>query len=278
MAFTPAFIDVVDSPENTRQWTLPHDPPDGFMDIQSDEASPASGRRTSLENCMAPHATVAPRASSPWHGATVALHATVAPGATVALPTMVKGELRVPNTINFRLFPTLDPFAKAVYYELFLLSHGFRRDTCVIGLVKLAQLVLMSPRKVQNTITYLERRGLVRRLQPVLGGPAKGITYQVLVPAGDLAPHATVACGATVAQNATVAPGATHAPDATVAPRATNKNDDDDLKNNHHQKGNPPFEVMGGHENHRGAAAPREKNNRGRRFCPCPQCLRKGDR
>ena len=48
-----------------------------------------------------------------------------------------------------------------VYYELFLLSHGFRRDTCVIGLVKLAQLVLMSARKVQNTITYLERRGLI---------------------------------------------------------------------------------------------------------------------
>ena len=78
----------------------------------------------------------------PWH-----LMPPMAHGATVAPPATVQGELRVPNTINFRLFPTLDPFAKAVYYELFLLSHGFRRDTCVISLGKLSQRVLMSPTK-----------------------------------------------------------------------------------------------------------------------------------
>jgi hypothetical protein len=99
---------------------------------------------------------------------------TMAQRATVARCATVREELRVPNTINFRLFPTIDPYAKAVYYELFLLSHGFRRDTCVISLGKLSQRILMSPRKVQNTVTYLERRGLVRRLQPVLGGPSKG--------------------------------------------------------------------------------------------------------
>ncbi len=77
----------------------------------------------------------------------------------------------MPNTINFSLFPTLNPFAKAVYYQLFLLSHGFRRDTCVVGLAKLAKLVLMSQRKVQDTITYLETRGLIKRLRAVLGGP-----------------------------------------------------------------------------------------------------------
>jgi hypothetical protein len=50
-----------------------------------------------------------------------------------------KGELRVPNTINFSLFPTLDPFAKAVYYQLYLLSHGFKRDTCNVGLAKVSE-------------------------------------------------------------------------------------------------------------------------------------------
>jgi hypothetical protein len=163
----------------------------------------------------------------------------------VAQPATVKGELRVPNTINFRLFPTLDPFAKAVYYELFLLSHGFRRDTCVIGLAKLAQLVLISQRKVQNIIIYLERRGLVRRLQPVLGGPAKGIVYQVLIPVGDLAPHATIAGSTTVAH------------DATVARRATNR--DDDLNKNHHQSGRQYLAVIADNENHKGAALPRER-------------------
>jgi hypothetical protein len=241
MAFTSAFTEAIGSPENTRQLTPPYDPPDNFMDTLSGEVSPQSGPRAPVENSMAPRATVASRA-------------TLAHDATVAQPATVKGELRVPNTINFRLFPTLDPFAKAVYYELFLLSHGFRRDTCVIGLAKLAQLVLMSPRKVQNTITYLERRGLVRRLRPVLGGPEKGIIYQILIPAGYLAPHATVAGSTTVAQDATLAPC------ATVARRANNKDDDDDLKNNHHQRDRQHLAVVKDNENHRAAAAPRERN------------------
>jgi hypothetical protein len=69
-----------------------------------------------VENCLAPRATVAP-------------NATLARHATVARYAKVEGELRVPNTINFRLFPTLDPFAKAVYYQLFLKSYGFHSDT-----------------------------------------------------------------------------------------------------------------------------------------------------
>jgi hypothetical protein len=53
----------------------------------------------------------------------------IASHATVKRFAMVKGELRVPNTVNYSLLPTLDPFAKAVYYQLFLLSHGFKRTT-----------------------------------------------------------------------------------------------------------------------------------------------------
>src|SRR5688500_18207228 len=88
---------------------------------------------------------------------------------TVGQYAEVKGELRVPNTVNFGLFPTLDPFAKAIYYQLFLLSHGFKRDTCIIGLAKLAKSLLMSQRKVQDTILYLEKRGLIKRLASILG-------------------------------------------------------------------------------------------------------------
>ncbi len=73
----------------------------------------------------------------------------------------------MPNTINFSLFPTLDPFAKAVYYQLFLLSHGFKRDTCIVGLSKLAKSVLMSQRKVQDTVACLEKRGLIKRLDRI---------------------------------------------------------------------------------------------------------------
>jgi hypothetical protein len=198
--------------------------------------------------------SMAPRASLSWHRATVAPHAALAQNAAMAQRATVRGELRVPNTINFRLFPTLDPFAKAVYYELFLLSHGFRRDTCVISLGKLSQRILISPRKVQNTITYLERRGLVRRLQPVLGGASKGIVYHVLVPDADSASNTSMA------GSATVAPHATLARDATVAPRANNKYDDDEETiNNHHQRGTQHLAVVTGDGNHSGAAAPRER-------------------
>ena len=231
----------------------------GFsLDDASGQPSLPPEWQETAENTMAPHATPAPGASVPWHRATVAPHATQAHNATVAPNATVRGELRVPNAINFRLFPTLDPYAKTVYYELFLLSHGFRRDTCVVSLGKLSQRVLISPRKVQNTITYLERRGLVRRLQPVLGGASKGIVYQVLVPGADSASDPSMAGSATEAPHATLAPGATAAPDATVAPRANNKYDDD-LKNNHHQRGAQHLAVITANRDHSGAAPPRER-------------------
>jgi hypothetical protein len=135
-----------------------------------------------VENCLASRATVAQDDIPAWHGATVAPHATLASHATQTRYAKVKGELRVPNTINFSLFPTLDPFAKAVYYQLFLLSHGFRKDTCLISLPTLAKLVLMSQRKVQNTISYLASRGLVKRIGSKLGGKSRGNYYQVLIP------------------------------------------------------------------------------------------------
>ena len=120
----------------------------------------------------------------------------------------------MPNTISFSLFPTLDPFAKAVYYQLYLLAHGFKRETCTIGLAKLAKSVLMSQRKVQDTICYLEKRKLIQRVGANLGGSSKGNIYRVFLPN-------TVADGATTAGDATLARP------ATLAPSATNKDDDD---------------------------------------------------
>src|SRR5436309_924034 len=221
----------------TKELLKQYAPLEGIVTTPAPDIWRRPGSAQPVENSLAPHATVAQKERSPWHSATVAPAATVAPPATVERLATVKGELRVPNTINFSLFPTLNPFAKAVYYQLFLLSHGFRRDTCVVGLAKLAKLVLMSQRKVQDTITYLETRGLIKRLRAVLGGPSKGSVYQVPLPATDTAPGATVAGSATVADDATVAPHATVAPDTTVARDATNKyDDDDDLKDNHHQR------------------------------------------
>ena len=95
--------------------------PEGVNSRQSLPAEP-------VENGMARGATLAQDAESAWHDASLAPRATLAPCATPARYAMVKGELRVPNTISFSLFPMLEPYAKAVYYQLFVLSHGFRRS------------------------------------------------------------------------------------------------------------------------------------------------------
>src|SRR5437867_9931622 len=227
----------------TKQLLKQYAPLEGIITTPAPDISPRSGRATPVENSLAPHATVAPPA-------------------TVERLATVKGELRVPNTINFSLFPTLNPFAKAVYYQLFLLSHGFRRDTCVVGLVKLAKSVLMSLRKVQDTVVYLEKRGLIRRLGANLGGPSKGSIYQVPLPDAGPANDAPEAQNSGEAGNATVAPRASVAPAATVARDATNKDDDDDLKKQSSSKGRKfatdgdPVENL---EDHSCAAEPRER-------------------
>src|SRR5213596_889180 len=173
----------------TKELLKQYAPLEGIVTTPAPDISRRPGSAQPVENFLAPHATVAPPA-------------------TVERLATVKGELRVPNTINFSLFPTLNPFAKAVYYQLFLLSHGFRRDTCVVGLAKLARSVLMSRRKVQDTIVYLEKRGLIKRLQAILRGPSKGNFYQVPLPFTSTAPGANVADDTTVARHAMVAPPA----------------------------------------------------------------------
>ena len=247
----------------TRELLRQYAPLEGIISKSAPYILPEAGCAEPVENSLAPHATVAPNDSSPWHGATVAQDATVASGATVARYAEVKGELRVPNTINFSLFPTLDPFAKAVYYQLFLLSHGFKRDRCIVGLAKLATAVLMSLRKVQDTVTYLEKRGLIKRLGSALGGTSKGNIYQVMLPAAGTAPCATVAESATLAGDATLAPRATLARGTTVARHATNKDDDDDDKNKKQSssKGRTSTGDSKPVENHRCAAAPRERQD-----------------
>ena len=78
--------------------------------------------------------------------------------ATLDKLTGVKGELRVPNTILDSLLPTLEPAAALLYLRLYRLSHGYRKETCIVGLQKLATATNTSERTVQRAIEYLERR------------------------------------------------------------------------------------------------------------------------
>ena len=102
--------------------------------------------------------------------------------AAVANLTDVKGELRVPNTIVDSLFPTLEPAAALVYLRLYRLSRGYKKETCIVGLEKLASATNTSQRTVQRAIDYLEVRQLIVRQGASFGGRTKGIQFQVKVP------------------------------------------------------------------------------------------------
>jgi len=127
--------------------------------------------------------------------------------------------------------------------------------------VKLAKSVLMSLRKVQDTVAYLEKRGLIKRLGANLGGPSKGSIYQVPLPDAGLAHDASETENSGQVGDATVAPRATVARATTVARDATNK-DDDDFKKQSSSKGwklatdGDPVENS---EDHSRAAEPRER-------------------
>ena len=115
----------------------------------------------------------------------------------------------------------------------------------------LAKSVLMSLRKVQDTVAYLEKRGLIKRLGANLGGPSKGSIYQVPLPDAGLA------------HDASETENSGQVGDATVARDATNKDDDDDdFKKQSSSKGwklatdGDPVENS---EDHSRAAEPRER-------------------
>jgi len=158
----------------------------------------------SVENTLVNMATVAKTEASPSPLATVVKMATVAELATDANPTTldnlatldklteVKGELRVPNTILDSLLPTLEPAAALLYLRLYRLSHGYRKETCIVGLRKLATATNTSERTVQRAVEYLERRRLIVREGASFGGKLKGIQFRVRVPRGQDANFASL--------------------------------------------------------------------------------------
>ena len=207
-----------------------------------------------VENTPAKMATMAKTEGSPTPLATVVKMATVAELtthanlttvdnlATLAKLTEVKGELRVPNTILDSLLPTLEPAAALLYLRLYRLSYGYRNETCLVGLQKLATATNTSERTVQRAIECLEQRGLVSREGASLGGRTKGIQFRVRVPAwegANLTTQDNVATVDNLATKPTRANLTTVARMTTLANLASIK-DDDLLNTNHHQSSNDP--------------------------------------
>jgi hypothetical protein len=60
----------------TRALLRQYAPLEGIISKSAPYILPEAGCAEPVENSLAPHATVAPNDSAPWHGATVARHAT----------------------------------------------------------------------------------------------------------------------------------------------------------------------------------------------------------
>ena len=212
------------------------------------DSCPGTGSvHVAVENCLANLTTVAKEEIFGWPicpRATPAKMTTVADLTTLdnlttvdSLDnlTTVKGTLHVPNTIVDVLLPALEPAAALLYLRLYRLSHGYRNESCIVGLQKLATATHTSQKTVQRAIDYLEKRRLIVREGANLGGRTRGLQFRVRVP-GSLANLTTLNKTTTVAKTTT--------PDravkmTTLVNLASNK-DDDLLNTNHHQSGEKP--------------------------------------
>ncbi|HEX2521596.1 MAG TPA: hypothetical protein VHP35_05665 [Terriglobia bacterium] len=146
-------------------------------------------------------------------------------GATPSITlTPARGVTAVPNAILDSLLPQLEPFEQLVYLRLYRLSHGFRNETCLIGLDRLSSVCKISPSSTIRAIRGLEGKGLIRRLRAKLGGKMSGIRgnqFWVFRP--------PVPQTAPVSQ----APGVSQTPPFLETP--IKERDDDDQNRNHHQ-------------------------------------------
>lgn len=121
----------------------------------------------------------------------------------------VNGELRIPNQIMDGLLPLLGAAEVVIYLRLYRLSHGYHKDSCIIGFDKLANSTNLSKRTAQTAIENLEKKGLVERVGANLRGQIKGNIYKINLPA-TLAESATEAKIANIANSANVANSATN--------------------------------------------------------------------
>jgi DNA-binding Lrp family transcriptional regulator len=178
-------------------------------------ATPARHATPALQAAPAPRASAAPNQPEPLHRAAVAPHAAPAQQAAVA------GYTRVSNDLLDRILPTLDTYDQAVVIRLYRLSRGFNSDTCRVSVPTLAKACNVSERQVRKSVSKLEARELIRRIEQDFGNKDKalrGTIFRILIA------DPTVARGSTPAHNAAPAHG------ASPAHGAANK--DKDLKRN----------------------------------------------
>lgn len=168
--------------------------------------------------------STSPRTNSPQFLATQVLQT------QVPQTRVVKGELRIPNTIVDSLLPQLDPYCQLVYMRLYRLSHGFRQETCVVGFDRLAKSLKLSEKTVKRAVEKLETMTLINREGAVFGGKNKGNIYRIYLPEGCISQVSLTQVSLTQVSETQDR----QSPEVSLTPNK-HDHDDHDLKINHHQ-------------------------------------------
>jgi DNA-binding Lrp family transcriptional regulator len=172
---------------------------------EASSETPAQRAAPALQTAPAQRASAAQTVTEPLHRAAAARHAAPAQQTTVA------GYTRVSNDLLDRILPTLDTYDQVVLIRLYRLSRGFNSDTCRVSVPTLAKACNVSERQVRKSISKLENRDLIQRIEQDFSNKDKalrGTIFRILIsdptPARSTTPaqYATPARGAAVAQGA----------------------------------------------------------------------------
>lgn len=110
----------------------------------------------------------------------------VPPGATPEMGVTAKpGYTPWPNRFWDAVTPTLEPLDAIVLGQLVRLTLGHKRETCQIGMKRLAERANAGVNTVRRAVHRLERRGLVVRVETVSSeGPndERGVVWAVRLP------------------------------------------------------------------------------------------------
>jgi hypothetical protein len=123
-----------------------------------------------------------------------------------AISAPVRGFLKVPNDLIYRVLPSLKPSEAVTFLRLYALSHGFQKETCTASLDTLASACHLSRTQVRVCVRSLEKKRLVKNLgvdNTNSNRELRGLTFKVFVQPTS---HAEIASRAETVPHAETAP------------------------------------------------------------------------
>jgi len=112
-----------------------------------------------------------------------------------------------PNDLWDEVMPTLHAYDQVVLWQLYRLTRGHHRDTCIVGYERLAKRCNISKSQVIRSADRLKTIGLIDQLGSDISNPdrkLRGNIYRVNLPEGRIVQKATVSRKTTVVSGTTM--------------------------------------------------------------------------